>query len=87
MKTTNSDSIRISIFKDLIRLDKEELDEISQFIASLKKNVGEKQEKEVELSEDFLGAILTEAQREIENGEVYSTEEVMKIVDQEMGWK
>lgn len=88
METTNLDSLRINIFKDLMALDRENLAEICAFIASLKrKTMAGNREIEYEIPDYFLEAIVTEAEKQIERGEVYSTEEVMQLVEQEMGWK
>lgn len=88
MKTINLDTLRVHIFKDLMSLDKEALTEVFAFVTSLKrKTIVENKEKEYEIPDDLLEAIVAEAEKQIERGEVYSTEEVMRIVEQEMGWK
>lgn len=88
MKTTNLDSLRLHIFKDLMVLDRENLAEVCAFIASLKrKAVAGKREIEYEIPGDLLEAIVTVAEKQIDRGEVHSTEEVMRHVEQEMGWK
>lgn len=43
--------------------------------------------EEYEIPGDLLVAIVVEAEKQIERGEVYSTEEVMQRVEQVMGWK
>ena len=88
MKTTNLDSLRIHIFKDLMVLDRKNLAEVCAFIDSLKrKAVAGNREIEYEIPGDVLEAIVKEAEKQIERGEVHSTEEVMQRVEQEMGWK
>ena len=86
MKTMNLDSLRISIFKDLMVLDKENLAEVCAFVASLKrKAIAGNREMEYDIPGDLLEAIVTEAEKQIGRGEVFSTEEVMRHAEQEMG--
>lgn len=88
MKTMNLDSLRIHIFKDLMVLDRENLAEVCAFIDSLKRKAAAgNREIEYEIPGDVLEAIVMEAEKQIERGEVHSTEEVMQRVEQEMGWK
>ncbi len=84
MSTLGIDTLRVNIFKELVNLDRDQLQRVSDFIATL----GVKKEREYVMPTELLESVLDYTMRVAEeNGALYSTEQAFDQVDKRLGWK
>lgn len=77
MRTANTDSLRLQVLQEVMELDDEQLLQLHSSLSDLS-----------EKNDAVLYHLLHDSANEIqEDGVTYSTEEVMKDIDKEMGWK
>ena len=77
----NLDSMRVNIFKELMTLDKNNLQKLYAYILTLTKK---KETAEVTLLEEMLDANALKAH---ERGDVYTTEDVRNYIEEQLGWR
>ena len=77
MRTSNTDTLRLQVLQDVMELDDDSLRKLHEamLLASRKKNP---------ILYDILHSSAHELQEE---NSVYTTKEVMRDIDEEMGWK
>ena len=78
----NLDSMRGDIFKELMTLDKNNLQKLYAYILTLTKR---KETVEVTLLEEMLDAEY--ALKAHERGDVYTTEDVRNYIEEQLGWR
>lgn len=84
MSTLGIDTLRVNIFKELVNLDREQLQRVSDFIATM----GVRKEREYAMPTDLLESALDYTMRMVEgNNTLYSTEQAFEQVDKRLGWK
>ena len=84
METMNLDSMRGDIFKELMTLDKNNLQKLYAYILTLTKR---KEAVEVTLLEALLDANAEYALKAPERGDVYTTEDVRNYIEEQLGWR
>ena len=84
METMNLDSMRGNIFKELMTLDKNNLQKLYAYILTLTKK---KETAEVTLLEEMLDANAEYALKAHERGDVYTTEDVRNYIEEQLGWR
>ena len=80
----NLDSMRVNIFKELMTLDKNNLQKLYAYILTLTKR---KETVEVTLLEEMLDANAEYALKAHERGDVYTTEDVKNYIEDQLGWR
>ena len=80
----NLDSMRADIFKELMTLDKNNLQKLYAYILTLTKR---KETVEVTLLEEMLDATAEYALKAHERGDVYTTEDVRNYIEEQLGWR
>ena len=80
----NLDSMRVNIFKELMTLDKNNLQKLYAYILTLTKK---KETAEVTLLEEMLEANAEYALKAHERGYVYTTEDVRNYIEEQLGWR
>mgnify|MGYP005842773943 CR=1 FL=1 len=82
MNTANGDTLRVNIFKELVNLDSEKLNQVYKYIKSLTS----KEESDVSVLQNLLDASADYALKAHKRGEIHSTQEVMDKLGKDMGW-
>lgn len=80
----NLDSMRVNIFKELMTLDKNNLQKLYAYILTLTKR---KETVEVTLLEEMLDTNAEYALKAHERGDVYTTEDVKNYIEDQLGWR
>ena len=80
----NLDSMRVNIFKELMTLDKNNLQKLYAYILTLTKR---KETVEVTLLEEMLDANAEYDLKAHERGDVYTTEDVKNYIEDQLGWR
>lgn len=80
----NLDSMRVNIFKELMTLDKNNLQKLYAYILTLTKK---KETAEVTLLEEMLDANAEYALKAHERRDVYTTEDVRNYIEEQLGWR
>lgn len=84
MEAMNLDSIRVNIFRELMNLDKNDLQKLYSYVLTL---VSKKDVEEKALLNDLLVSGVEYALEAHKKGEVYTTEEVRSYIEEQLGWK
>lgn len=82
MNTVNGDTLRINIFKELMSLDSEKLNQVYEYI----KNLTTKNETDITVLQNLLDASADYALQAHKRGEFHSTSEAMDKLGKDMGW-
>lgn len=83
----SSDTLRVSIFREVMNLQEDKLLKVHSYIESLVSN-REQEEKEYTMPEDLLHSLVEYSMKATEEGRpLYSTAEVDDYVNKKMGWK
>ena len=77
------DTLKVSIFEEVMHLSQEQLQKVYDYIISLDL----KSEKEYTISSTLLQSALDYTKRVAEEGPLYSTEDAFNQVDKRLGWK
>ncbi|MDD3787786.1 MAG: hypothetical protein PHO94_03720 [Petrimonas sp.] len=77
MRTANIDSLRLQVLQEVMNLDEEKLLRLHSTLSALSKH-----------TDTILHELLHDSADEFREDEsTYTTDEVMKNIDKEMGWK
>lgn len=82
MNAVSGDTLRVNIFKELVNLDSEKLNQVYKYI----KNLTSKEDLDITSLQDLLDASADYALQAHKKGEFHSTQEVMEKLGKDMGW-
>nr|WP_306448954.1 hypothetical protein [Odoribacter splanchnicus] len=87
MESVNLDMLRGNISQSRQGLSEEEMQRVSLFVETMKGKIAGIHEKVYDIPVEMLETLARHALEGVYKDKFYSTEQVMSLIDSEMGWK